>query len=234
MASLLVLCSLRHSHFLLFPKRPKMITANTYYYMVTFILILVAKIYSFINHHLAAKRCPISVNYHFTRQCNKSCGFCFHTATTSHRESLDNAKLGLTKLKRAGMRKLNFAGGEPFLIPDFLGELVRYCKEDLKLESVSIVSNGSLIKEAWFAKYGHNLDILAVSCDSLMSRRTSALVEEQAIKFPNSTRLRNGVTSTTPNSSWTLSSADWTCMRTWMNISTRSNFFDGSVSRSLW
>ena len=26
---------------------------------------------------------PISVNYHFTRQCNYSCGFCFHTAKTS-------------------------------------------------------------------------------------------------------------------------------------------------------
>lgn len=23
---------------------------------------------------------PISVNYHFTRQCNASCAFCFHTA----------------------------------------------------------------------------------------------------------------------------------------------------------
>ena len=22
---------------------------------------------------------PVSVNYHFTRQCNKTCGFCFHT-----------------------------------------------------------------------------------------------------------------------------------------------------------
>jgi uncharacterized radical SAM superfamily Fe-S cluster-containing enzyme len=26
---------------------------------------------------------PVSVNYHFTRQCNYSCGFCFHTAKTS-------------------------------------------------------------------------------------------------------------------------------------------------------
>ena len=26
---------------------------------------------------------PISVNRHFTRQCNKTCGFCFHTAKTS-------------------------------------------------------------------------------------------------------------------------------------------------------
>jgi hypothetical protein len=31
---------------------------------------------------------PVSVNYHFTRRCNKTCGFCFHTATTSHIEDL--------------------------------------------------------------------------------------------------------------------------------------------------
>ena len=40
-------------------------------------------------------------------------------------------------------------GGEPFLVQrgKFLGELVKYCKSDLQMESVSIVSNGSLIAE---------------------------------------------------------------------------------------
>lgn len=64
---------------------------------------------------------PISVNYHFTRKCNKECGFCFHTAKTSHVASPEEAKHGLSLLKRAGMRKLNFAGGEPFLYPKYLG-----------------------------------------------------------------------------------------------------------------
>jgi radical S-adenosyl methionine domain-containing protein 2 len=56
----------------------------------------------------------------------------------------------------AGMVKVNFSGGEPFL-PDrgrYLGELVKYCKEELGLQKVSIVSNGSLIREEWFVKYG--------------------------------------------------------------------------------
>jgi radical S-adenosyl methionine domain-containing protein 2 len=26
----------------------------------------------------------VSVNYHFTRKCNKTCKFCFHTEKTSH------------------------------------------------------------------------------------------------------------------------------------------------------
>ena len=64
------------------------------------------------------------------------------------------------------MRKLNFAGGEPFLYPKFIGELARYCKEELRLESVSIVTNGSLVKENFFDSYGRFIDIMAVSCDS--------------------------------------------------------------------
>lgn len=58
-----------------------------------------------------------------------------------------------------GMEKINFSGGEPFLHDkgDFLGELVQFCKQDLQLPSVSIVSNGSMIKEKWFKKYGKTL-----------------------------------------------------------------------------
>ncbi|KAL2119404.1 hypothetical protein VTJ04DRAFT_6365 [Mycothermus thermophilus] len=112
------------------------------------------------------KKVPISVNYHFTRKCNKICGFCFHTATTSHVEDLDTQKRALRLLAQAGMRKINFAGGEPFLYPKRLGEMVTFCKQDLRLESVSIVTNGSLVKEAWIRQYGAHLDILAVSCDS--------------------------------------------------------------------
>ena len=81
---------------------------------------------------------PESVNYHFTRQCNYNCeeinikleplyrnnfgsfrwigGFCFHTAKTSYHLPLDDAKKGLAMLKEAGMKKVNFSGGEPFLI----------------------------------------------------------------------------------------------------------------------
>ncbi|XP_074942980.1 S-adenosylmethionine-dependent nucleotide dehydratase RSAD2 [Phalacrocorax aristotelis] len=111
---------------------------------------------------------PTSVNYHFTRQCNYKCGFCFHTAKTSFVLPLEEAKRGLAMLKEAGMEKINFSGGEPFLQDrgEFVGKLVQFCKQELQLPSVSIVSNGSLIRERWFKKYGEYLDILAISCDS--------------------------------------------------------------------
>lgn len=62
--------------------------------------------------------------------------------------------------------KLNFAGGEPFLYPAFMGQLAAYCKNDLNIESISIVSNGSLIKRHFFDKWGKYVDIIAISCDS--------------------------------------------------------------------
>lgn len=114
----------------------------------------------------APKKIPVSVNYHFTRQCNYSCGFCFHTATTSHVESLENAKKGMALLKAAGMKKINFAGGEPFMNPEFLGQLAKHCKEVLSLESVSIVTNGSKVTSSWLSMYAKFIDIMAVSCDS--------------------------------------------------------------------
>ncbi|XP_073970111.1 S-adenosylmethionine-dependent nucleotide dehydratase RSAD2-like [Rhodnius prolixus] len=71
-------------------------------------------------------------------------------------------------LKDAGMEKINFSGGEPFIKDKgkYLGKLVKYGKEELQLSSVTIVSNGSLIRESWFKEFGKYLDIIAISCDS--------------------------------------------------------------------
>ncbi|KAF3913422.1 hypothetical protein ABW20_dc0110255 [Dactylellina cionopaga] len=109
---------------------------------------------------------PVSVNYFPSRQCNYSCGFCFHTETSSYILPIAQAKHGLRLLKQAGMRKLNIAGGEPFLNPKFLSQILQYCKEELGLESISVVSNGSKIREDWLKRHAKWLDILAVSCDS--------------------------------------------------------------------
>lgn len=50
---------------------------------------------------------PSSVNYHFTRQCNYKCGFCFHTAKTSFVLPIEEAKRGLRLLKEAGISTFN-------------------------------------------------------------------------------------------------------------------------------
>ena len=53
-----------------------------------------------------SKIIPESVNYHFTRTCNYSCGFCFHTAKTSFNLPLEEAKRGLQMLVKEGMKKV--------------------------------------------------------------------------------------------------------------------------------
>lgn len=123
-------------------------------------------LYSFLARSLRVPTIPVSVNYHFTRKCNYSCGFCFHTAKSSHVLPIEDAKRGLFLLKKAGMRKLNFAGGEPLLYPKFLEELILYSKQELKLESISIVTNGSRLTDRFLSKVGQYIDIIAVSCDS--------------------------------------------------------------------
>ena len=75
-------------------------------------------------------------------------------------------KRGLKMLKDAGMKKINFAGGEPFLYPKQLAMLCEYCKVDLELESVSIISNGTKVTEKWLQTYGKYVDVLGISCDS--------------------------------------------------------------------
>ena len=67
-------------------------------------------------------------------------------------------------LRDAGTDKINFAGGEPFMNPKFLGQL---CKESHELGmAVSIISNGSLISPKWMDEYGHFVDVLGISVDS--------------------------------------------------------------------
>ena len=70
-------------------------------------------------------------------------------------------------LREKGMHKINFAGGEPFLKERFLGNMVRFCKEQLGINT-SVITNGSLVTERWLRKYGGYLDILGVSCDSFV------------------------------------------------------------------
>ncbi|GAP85614.1 putative radical S-adenosyl methionine domain-containing protein 2 [Rosellinia necatrix] len=118
---------------------------------------------------------PISVNYHFTRLCNKECEFCFHTEKSSYVAPEDEMKRGLRLLRDAGMRKINFAGGEPFLYLKTLSMLCRFCKEELGLESVSIITNGTKVTKKWMEENGRWIDVLGVSCDSFDEKTNIAI-----------------------------------------------------------
>ena len=85
--------------------------------------------YLFWNQSRDKQTIPLSVNYHLTRACNYRCQFCFHTALTNDRLPLAEAKRGISLFKKAGTKKLNFSGDEPFLIDHgrYVGELTRFC-----------------------------------------------------------------------------------------------------------
>ncbi|KAI0467829.1 hypothetical protein F4859DRAFT_524978 [Xylaria cf. heliscus] len=118
---------------------------------------------------------PVAVNFHFTRKCNKECAFCFHTEKSSYVATDDDIKRGLRLLKEAGMRKINFAGGEPFLYPKKLALLCQYCKEDLGLDCVSIITNGTKVTKRWMEENGRWIDVLGVSCDSFNEETNIAI-----------------------------------------------------------
>ncbi|KAK7965923.1 uncharacterized protein PG986_000200 [Apiospora aurea] len=118
---------------------------------------------------------PVSVNYFFTRKCNKECAFCFHTEKTSYVASEEDMQRGLRLLRQSGMRKINFAGGEPFLYPKKLAMLCRFCKESLGLESVSIITNGTKVTRDWLQQHGRWVDMVGVSCDSFDERTNLAI-----------------------------------------------------------
>ncbi|KAG8784514.1 Radical S-adenosyl methionine domain-containing protein 2 [Ceratobasidium sp. 428] len=109
---------------------------------------------------------PVSVNWFPNRRCNYECSFCFHTSKNTFILPLDQGKDALRALADAGMKKLNISGGEPFLNATYIGEVFKFCKTELKLESTSVVTNGSKVTEKWLDEYGAYLDIIAISCDT--------------------------------------------------------------------
>ena len=118
----------------------------------------------------------LAVNYHFTRKCNYACKFCFHTSKSSYVLQIEDQLELISRLRRSGVAKINFAGGEPFLIHYHkqLGEMVKRSKT-VGFESVSIISNGSQLDPAWFDEFGSYLDVLGISCDSAVASTNLAI-----------------------------------------------------------
>lgn len=108
-----------------------------------------------------------TINFHLLKQCNLSCSFCF--APFNYLESAKPLSLEemcklVTLLKEAGAKKLNLAGGEPLILADICGKLMKFASE-IGLKT-SIVTNGTFLTAEWLEQYGRYLDWIAFSCDS--------------------------------------------------------------------
>lgn len=114
-----------------------------------------------------SKRYIHTVNFHLLNSCNLKCKFCyahFSNIDCENLMSLENLYKIITMVKNTGCRKINFAGGEPLLHPH-IGDLIQYAYE-LGLK-ISIVTNGTLLKQKWLDKYGRYINWIAISCDSV-------------------------------------------------------------------
>ena len=137
-------------------------------------------------HHDVTLRAP-TANYHLLAACNMSCGFCFATfqdipgLSRSNRE--DDAFATVDALCMAGFRKINFAGGEPTLLP-WLPQLIQ--RAHSQGVTTSIVTNGSRISGDWLDSLDGSLDIAALSIDSVAveTQRKIGRVEKGRGKEP--------------------------------------------------
>jgi len=77
-------------------------------------------------------------------RCNLKCKWCFESASPQQKDILSkkDIKFILNKLKKTGVKYINFTGGEPFIRNDFIGILHNAVK---LFKHINITTNGLLI-----------------------------------------------------------------------------------------
>lgn len=108
-----------------------------------------------------------TVNFHLIKACNFRCKFCYATFDDIKSKGMSKSEQIniIRKLNEAKLfRKINFAGGEPTLLP-YIDYLIQLAKK-LGFET-SIVTNASKVDAEWVRKMANYLDILTISIDSI-------------------------------------------------------------------
>ena len=110
----------------------------------------------------------LSVNYHLIKTCNARCTYCFAKFRNLVKEdqlSGDDQERLIDLLVDGEVEKINFAGGEPTLVPG-LGALCERIKKRSRGNcAVSVVSNGRRLQEL-IENWGQRIDWVALSLDS--------------------------------------------------------------------
>jgi len=104
-----------------------------------------------------------SINWHITSSCNYTCKFCF--ARNRGEEIHDLTKIAeiLAQVKKKGIEKITFAGGEP-LMHSQMSEILHLAKEEGLV--TCIVTNGSLMDCNDLKRMKDDLDWIGLSIDS--------------------------------------------------------------------
>lgn len=86
-----------------------------------------------------------------TDRCQLRCRYCMpaegiaFTPTEKHLTYFETEQI-LTAFAKLGVKKLKLTGGEPLLHPE-LSQIIQFAKKKLHYESVTITTNGVLLKK---------------------------------------------------------------------------------------
>lgn len=115
------------------------------------------------------KDIPFVINFHITKACNMKCFFCFGGFSESGTMRSKDEWISLIKKisKETSFlndRRINFAGGEPLLVP-WLEDLIKVAKQEGF--KTSIITNGSLLTEDFINSIKDYIDMIGISIDSI-------------------------------------------------------------------
>ncbi|WP_250673394.1 radical SAM protein (plasmid) [Paraclostridium ghonii] len=121
-----------------------------------------------------------SAYVHVTDNCNLHCVGCY--SFVDDRNCKDNLSLKdfcelFNSLKNSGVTKVVVSGGEPFLRNDLM-EIFKYAKEQVKLERLIVITNGTMPIER-YEKVIPYIDELSVSIDGYSE--TSRYIRDEGI-----------------------------------------------------
>ncbi|OHT11354.1 radical SAM domain containing protein [Tritrichomonas foetus] len=107
-----------------------------------------------------------TVNMHFIRCCNYHCKFCFHRGIEDDETlSLNQWHYIIDNIARTtSVKRINFAGGEPFMAANYTKDLIHYAKS--RGLQTSVITNSALFTNKLFDQVKNDLDMIGISVDS--------------------------------------------------------------------
>lgn len=106
-----------------------------------------------------------NVYYNITKACNLSCNYCYSINDNSN-VSMNNNSIILDKLSKLNTNAITLIGGEPFCHPHFY-EILNSIKSQKSINSIYIVTNGTLINETKISEFKDSRINIQISLDSI-------------------------------------------------------------------
>lgn len=98
-----------------------------------------------------------------TNRCNLRCRHCYNESSVycNMDMTLDDYKIAINSILKLGIKKIQIIGGEPFLNPKVLKEMIDYTIG--KFQFIEIFTNGTLISQEWYEYLANNSIHIALS-----------------------------------------------------------------------